>query len=76
MLQHYYINDLKLVGKIESHIPYLYDKEKGWNVDHQNILKDRLIGYDGESIGNSSMIFKVDEITQDEAEKMIKNLDK
>lgn len=36
---------------------------------------DRIIGYDGESIGNSSELFKVEEITEDEANKRIKELE-
>jgi len=70
-MQYYFINDLKKVGKKEDFISYIYDEEKGWIIDSENILMDRIIGYDGESIGSSSMLFKVDEITKEEAMHII-----
>ena len=39
-------------------------------MDDDNIVSDRLIGYDGESIG-SSTIFDIDEITEFEALNII-----
>ncbi len=68
---YYLINDLNIVGKEENFIPYIYDKDKGWVVDNNNILSDRLMGYDGEDIGCSDMLFRVDEITEEEANKLI-----
>lgn len=68
---YYLINDLNIVGKEEDFIPYIYDKDKGWVVDSDNILSDRLIGYDGDDIGCSDMLFRVDEITEEEANKLI-----
>lgn len=68
---YYLINDLNIVGKEENYTPYVYDKEKGWVVDNDNILSDRLIGYDGDEIGCSDMLFRVDEITEEEANKLI-----
>ena len=62
--------DLDLVGKIDGGVPYLL-KDKGWAVDNSNILMDRIIGYDGESIGNSSMLSKVEAIPEEEALKLI-----
>lgn len=68
---YYLINDLNIVGKEENFVPYIYDKSKGWVVDNDNILSDRLMGYDGEDIGCSDMLFRVDEITEEEANKLI-----
>lgn len=75
---YYRINDLNLLGKEEDFIPYLYKPEKGWTVDNDNILMDRLMGYDkSESdnspygIGNLSMMERVEEITEEEANKIM-----
>lgn len=68
---YYWINDLKIVGKKENHIPYIYDKEKGWVIEPDHILSDRIIGYDGYEIGCSDMLFRVDNITEEEAMKLI-----
>jgi len=54
-----------MLGKLENLIPYLFDKEKGWNIDDQNLLTDRLIGYDGECIGSSSMLFKIIDVSNE-----------
>ncbi len=69
-MQYYYLNDIKRVGKMEDYVPYLYDKEKGWVPDKENLLMDRIIGYDGESIGSSSMLFAVDEISEEDANEI------
>lgn len=53
-MDYYFISDLNKVAKIENYVPYIYDKNNGWVVDNKNILMDRIMGYDGESIGNSS----------------------
>ncbi|MDU5106523.1 MULTISPECIES: hypothetical protein [unclassified Clostridium] len=73
-MDYYFISDLNKVAKIENYVPYIYDKNNGWVVDNKNILMDRIMGYDGESIGNSSELFKVDSITEEQANKIIKNL--
>lgn len=71
---YYRINDLDLLGKEEDFIPYLYKPEKGWTVDNDNILMDRIMGYDNSEphnspygIGNLSMMERVEEITEEEA---------
>ena len=71
---YYWINDLKIVGKKENHIPYIYDKEKGWVIEPDHILSDRIIGYDGYEIGCSDMLFRVDHITEEEAMKLINEM--
>ena len=48
----YLISDLNRIGKIENYIPYLYDTGKGWMVDSDNIVMDRLMGYN--EIGRAS----------------------
>jgi hypothetical protein len=71
---YYFINDLNMVGKINNFVPYLYDREKGWIVDNDNILMDRMMGYDGERIGSNDMLFRIDEISEEEANKRIKEI--
>ena len=73
-MDYYFISDLNKVAKIENYVPYIYDKNNGWVVDNKNILMDRIMGYDGESIGNSSELFKVDSITEEQANKIIKKM--
>lgn len=76
-MRYYYINDLEKVGKIMgSNVHYLYNTEKGWIMDSENIIMDRLIGYDGERIGSSEMLFRIDEISEVEANKKIEELSK
>lgn len=52
---------------------YIYDSERGWIPDVDNILMDRLIGYDGDEIGNTDMLTRVKEITEKEALAAVKN---
>lgn len=73
-MDYYFIADLNKVGKVESFIPYIYDKVNGWVVDNNNILMDRIMGYNGESMGNSSELFKIDEISEEEANNIIENM--
>jgi len=69
MINYYKIIDLNLIAKKEEHIPYIYDAEKGeWTVDKDNILTDRLMGYDEDRIGGSSMMNRIQEITDEEVE--------
>lgn len=75
---YYHIKDLNMLGKEEDYVPYLYKPEKGWTVDNDNILMDRLMGYDDSepddspySIGSLSMMELVEEITEEEANKII-----
>lgn len=72
-MQYYFLSDLKKIGKVEGYVPYLYDSEKGWVVDNEAILMDRIMGYDGESIGSSSVL-SVEEITEEQALEMIDKL--
>lgn len=69
---YYYIKDLGIVAKTENYIPFIYDKDRGWQVDNKNILSDRLIGYDGGGIGSTDMLVRVDELSEEEAMTIIK----
>lgn len=69
---YYYVNDLELVAKTENYIPFIYDKENGWQVDNKNILSDRLVGYDGDGIGSTDMLLRINEISEEEAMKITK----
>lgn len=72
-MQYFWIKDLKKIGKIDNFVPYLFDLEEGWVIDNENILMDRVIGYDDETIGGSS-IYLVNEITKLQAYEIIKKL--
>ena len=78
---YYHIKDLNLLGKEEDYVPYLYGAGKGWTADNDNILMDRIMGYDDSEpnnspykIGNTSILDLVEEISETEAEKFIANL--
>jgi len=81
IVTYYHIKDLDLLGKEEDYVPYLYKPGKGWVVDNDNILMDRVMGFDdsepGSSpykIGNSGTMDLVKEISQKEVDKIIANL--
>lgn len=80
-IYYFKIYDLNLIGKIDDYIYYLYDKDKGWVVDNNHLLSDRLIGYDETEdqdspyrIGNSDMMSRIEEISEEEANKLIENM--
>lgn len=66
----YLLKDLDIIGKIDDLAPYLYDSQKGWVPDEENLLMDRLLGYDRERIGGS-MIFEIEKISEEQANKLI-----
>lgn len=74
IIYYFIIHDLNLIGKMEDYVDYIYDNKQGWVPDKEHILSDRTIGYDGESIGSSDMLFRVDEIPEEEAMKLIENM--
>jgi len=78
MTNYYLINDLKLVGKIEDSVPYVYVGGR-WEADQDNLLRDRLMGFDITEqkdspyrIGNSDMLMRINEISEKEALQLIK----
>lgn len=80
---YYRIKDLNLIGKMQDNIPYIYLTEQGWAADTDNILMDRLMGYDETepkgspyAIGNTSIMELVEEISEDEAERFIKTYER
>ena len=71
-LAYFWINDLNLLAKMERRVPYLL-VNNNWEVDNKNIVMDRLMGYEpGEGIGNSDMLFRIDEIGFEEAEMIMR----
>lgn len=70
-VQYYRIKDVGLIGKMSDDVPYIFSKDEGWKVDNGNILMDRLIGYDGESIGSSDEMECLEEINEAEVLKLI-----
>lgn len=75
---YYQIKDLNILGKEEDYVPYLYQPEKGWTIDNDNILMDRIMGYDDSEpknshygIGNTSMMDLVEEISEEEANRIM-----
>ncbi len=72
MSTYYKILDKNLIGRQDGMFDcYIYDAEKGWKPDDEHILMDRIIGYDEDRIGSSDMLFRVDEITEEEANEII-----
>lgn len=75
---YYRIKDLDMLAKEEDYVPYLHRPNRGWVVDNENILMDRLMGYnDSESvespykIGCLGVMDAVEEISEMEARKII-----
>lgn len=80
-IDYYHIKDLNMVAKEDEFVPYVYEPGKGWVVDKDHILMDRLMGYDNTEpadspyrIGNTSMLEAVKEVSEKEAEKLIASL--
>jgi hypothetical protein len=68
---YFIMHDLNRVGKMEDYAYYIYEKERGWIPDNEHLLSDRLMGYDGLFVGSLTMLSRVDEISEEEANKMI-----
>jgi hypothetical protein len=63
MGEHYFkIKDLNLIAKINSHVSYIFHKGKGWVVDNDHLLMDRMMGY-----GDCSQ-FDYEDISKEDAE--------
>ena len=78
MIQYYYLKDIKRIGKRDKEIYYLLDEEKGWILDEEKNIIDRLIGFDSTKtedsksrIGNMEIISQIEEI---DAEEVIERL--
>jgi len=77
MKKYYRINDMNLIGKLDDFIPYLHINGK-WEVDNNNVLMDRLMGYDvsepkdsNYKMGSTDMLLRIDEIAEEEALKLV-----
>jgi hypothetical protein len=70
MPTYYRVLDKGLIGRQDSMFEcYIFHSEKGWIPDEENILMDRIIGYDMDSIGNQDIMSKVEKISEEEAMK-------
>ncbi len=75
----YRILDKKLVGRRDGMSEcFVYDNIKGWIPDADHIIMDRIMGYDDSEepgspyrMGNSDMMSRIKEITEEEANKII-----
>ena len=82
MSTYYKILDKDLIGRCEGWSQYyIYDKIKGWVPDTNDILKNRIVGFDEFEepdspyrYFSSDMMFRIEEITEEEANRLIKNL--
>lgn len=72
MSTYFKILDKNLIGRQDGMFDcYIFNPRKGWEKDKENILMDRIVGYDDDMIGSSDMISRIEEITEDEANKYI-----
>ena len=66
MAAYYKLNDIDMIAKQDGGRSFLFDSGTGdWVEDSGNLLADRLIGLDGESIGACV------EISQEDAQQAI-----
>ncbi len=73
----YYLILDKIVGKKEDGKYYIFRNEQ-WEPDNENMIMDRLVGYDPSEpsgspygFGNGSVMAEMDEISYKEAMKLI-----
>ncbi len=72
----YYLILDKIVGKQEDGKHYIFRNEQ-WEPDNENMIMDRLVGYDPSEppgspygFGNGSVMAEMDEISYEEAMKL------
>ena len=77
MSETYYLIWNEVLGKEENGSYYIY-RDGTWVPDKESIIRDRLIGYDPfeppgspYGIGNGSVMAEMDEITYEEAKKIM-----
>ncbi len=70
MVEYYFLKDLKQIGKREQENYYLFDEDRGWIVDEEKRIIDRLIGFDSTKpensdsrIGNLEIIKQITELS-------------
>lgn len=72
MSKYYKILDKDLIGRQDGVFEcFIHGRDSGWLPDSENILMDRIIGYDGESVGSTDMLDRITEISEEEALKLI-----
>lgn len=64
-----YLNDIDIIAKKEDHVPYIYVKGKGWVVDNDNLMMDRIMDW------GTHRWYEVDDISEEEALKFIEQLE-
>lgn len=75
MSKYYRIHDKNLIGRQDGMFDcYIYNIKIGWEPDNEKILMDRIIGYDEDRIGSSDVMSMIEEITEEEANKLISNM--
>lgn len=68
MSTYFRILDRNLIARQESMFDcFIFDPQKGWQKDTNNILMDRLVGYNTNSIGNFDVMSMIEQITEEEA---------
>lgn len=77
MIQYYKVLDKELIAKIDENVPYLFLNGQ-WAVDKNNILMDRIMGFDEFEpkdspyrMGSTDMLSRVENISEQEALKSI-----
>ncbi len=75
MSNYFKILDKDLIGRQDGMFDcHIFHPGEGWKKDTDNVLMDRIVGYDEDGIGNSDMMSRLEEITEEEANKLIKNM--
>ena len=79
-MKYYYIKDLSLYAKDEGLCRKYILKNGEWVIDNDNIVSDRLMGYDPYEeddspykIGNTSIMDELEEISKEEFMKRTQN---
>ena len=74
MPAYYKILDKNLIARQDNMFDcYIFNPQEGWVWDKDRILMDRIIGYSGDEIGNSEMMFKIEQISEKEALSLTNN---
>ena len=62
------IKDKGIIGRQDGMFEcFVFVPGKGWEQDKDNLLMDRIIGYDGEEIGNTDTMNEIEEISEEDA---------
>lgn len=73
MPNYYRIKDKRLIGRQDGMFDCsIFQPGKGWVRDNDHILMDRIIGYDEDRIGSSSVMDLIEPISEAEAMSLTK----